>query len=663
MFVLLWLVPVKMAAQTDSSFVSRQIDSTVITAGIRTSPLSVREGARVDIEGLAKLPAILGTADPIRFVRLLPSVQTGSEVDAGIHIQGCDHGHNVVSLDGTPVFGTSHLLGMFSVFNPAHFRKMDFSTMAVDEGRLGGSLDLVPYREIPDKAVGGDFSIGLVAAQGGLRVKTGDRSMVGISLRQSFLNKLYGRYLTLSGYPFSYGFTDANLSWIWAPGPRDKVYADLFVSRDLAGYDATSIRLNARFEWRSGAAAIHWDRQFASGSSLRQQAYVSLSDLSIDLSSVMVDGSAGTYTRNYGYKATFSRGGLDIGTDVSRYDVLPGQVTLLSRETAADPAQGHRNQEATDVTVRSHWKSDPFLSHWTVSAGCNANGFFPRDGSAFWNLSPSVGLECNLFRGGTLDLRGGLAHQNLFLTGVTSLGFPVEFNLLPEGDIRPQKARWATLSYHLTFGRGTYAFSAEAYCRRLRNQLEFIGSILDYMRPGYDLGDMLMGTDGWNYGLNLILHRQSGKLTGWISYALGRSLREDKDGNRWPSDFERIHELNAVATYSGRKWDAGGSFTAASGTPFTAPVSAYLSASRLVCQYGERNGARLSPYIRLDLNFNWYFRRDEKGSHGINLSLYNALGRKNQIGWMFMYEGDAFAYRPISFGLEFMPGLGWFCKF
>lgn len=660
--ILLGLLPLKVSAQTDSSSVSRQLDSTVISAAVRTSPLSVRGDVRVDIGGLAQLPTVMGTADPLRFVRLLPSVQTGNELDAGIHIQGCDHGHNIVSLDGTPVYGANHLLGLFSVFNPAHFQRMEYGTMAADKGRLGGSLDLIPYREIPQEAVQGDFSLGLVAAQGGLRVRTGDRSMVAASLRRSFLNGLYGRYLTISGAPFSYGFTDANLSWVWLPGSRDKVYADLFFSHDLAAYEAGNLRLLSQFAWRSGAAAVHWDRQCASGFSLRQQVYASLAGFSIGLTSAMVDGGAESHTRNYGYKVSLARERLTLGADVSCYDVLPGQVSLASREEA-DPSQEGRNQEAADATVRIHWKSEPVLSRWTFSAGCEANGYYSPDRTFFEHLSPSAGLGLDLFRGGMLDLRCGLARQNLFLTGITSLGVPVEFNFLPERDLPPQSARWATLSYHLGFGKGVYAFSAEIYGRRLRNQLEFTGSVLDYIRPGYDVRNMLTGTDGWNYGLNLILHRQSGKLTGWISYALGRSLREDRDGHRWPSDFERIHELNAVATYSARRWDAGGTFTAASGTPYTAPVSSYLMASRLVSLYGERNGARLAPYVRLDLNFNWYFRRDGKMSHGVNISLYNALGRENQVGWMFMYEGAAFAYRPVSFGLAFMPGFGWFCKF
>ena len=122
--------------------------------------------------------------------------------------------------------------------------------------------------------------------------------------------------------------------------------------------------------------------------------------------------------------------------------------------------------------------------------------------------------------------------------------------------------------------------------------------------------------------------------------------------------------MNAVATWTERKWDAGGTFTVASGTPFTAPESFYLLDSKLICVYGPRNGKRLVPYIRLDLNFNWYFRKDKDFTHGINFSIYNALANDNELSYYFDYREDgSFAYVPFCFSLKLMPGIGWFCKF
>ena len=78
-----------------------------------------------------EMPHILGNADPLHYAQLLPGVQTNSEYDAGLHIQGCDNSHNYVSLGGAPVYNAAHLLGFFSIFNAGHFTEMSLQKSPV----------------------------------------------------------------------------------------------------------------------------------------------------------------------------------------------------------------------------------------------------------------------------------------------------------------------------------------------------------------------------------------------------------------------------------------------------------------------------------------------------------------------------------------------------
>ena len=102
-------------AQTDSLYLS--IDSTTFVSQRHSSLLKPSSDGvmTVNLEMLQNLPKILGNTDPMQFVRLLPGVQTNSECDAGVHIQGCDNAHNDISIGGVPIYGASHLLGIFSV--------------------------------------------------------------------------------------------------------------------------------------------------------------------------------------------------------------------------------------------------------------------------------------------------------------------------------------------------------------------------------------------------------------------------------------------------------------------------------------------------------------------------------------------------------------------
>ncbi len=649
----------KISAQTDSSLL-RTIDSTVVAARKRSSPISVKAETKVDIEGLAKLPGILGSSDPLRFIRLLPSVQTGSEIDAGIHIQGCDHSHNLISIDGTPIYGASHLLGIFSVFNPAHFGTMNYGTTAGTLGRLGGYVDMLPDRSIPSRSTKGDFSLGLVAAQGNLKLRTGDNSALSLSARRSFLNELYRPFLTVDEDPFLYGFGDVNLGWAWAPSAKDRIYADAFYSSDAADYTSIENHLGVKMGWSNASAALHWQHRSAE-TLLKQSIFITQYSARADISYSLESGFVPYHTRNAGYKTAVQWQDFDFGADILYYDVLAPSPVHESGSMTAGIAK--ETQQALESRIRAAWSRYLSLS-WKLKAELAGGWYLSPEKESFWQLDPSLAISYDMFRAGKLDLRAGSATQNIFLTGVSSMGFPIEFNFLAGKYGSPQRSLWASLAYNLYFRQEAWAFSAELYWRRLRNQVEYTGTLMDYLRADSSLADMLTTAEGWNYGINLILHKQAGKLTGWLSASLGRSLRQGEDGSIWPSNFERLIEVNAVATWTERKWDAGGTFIAASGTPFTAPQSFYLLDSRLICLYGPRNGARLAPYIRLDLNFNWYFRKDTTLTHGINFSIYNALARNNELSYRFYYREDgSFAYAPFSFALRLMPGIGWFCKF
>lgn len=54
----------------------------------------------------------LGEGDPIRWVQSLPGVTTGADGGSAFYVRGGNMGNNLISLDGVPVYGYSHLLGL-----------------------------------------------------------------------------------------------------------------------------------------------------------------------------------------------------------------------------------------------------------------------------------------------------------------------------------------------------------------------------------------------------------------------------------------------------------------------------------------------------------------------------------------------------------------------
>ncbi len=639
------------SAQTDSLL----LDSTVVSVRRNSSVLAAAAGkpAHVDMARLAGIPSILGNSDPLHFAQLLPSMQSSSELDAGIHIQGCDNQHNIVSLDGVPVYDASHLLGLFSVFNPSHFKSMTYSTVAAGVNRLGGSIDMQTDRNVAD-SFGGEASAGLISAQGTLRIPLSQKASVSVSGRRSFLDLLYGDSIKLDDAPLNYGFSDLNANAVWTPSDKDLIRAGFYYGADSMDAAMESYGIRTLSDWSNLAASLHWKH-----SGLEQSLYHSERTLDVLVDWKMRKVDTPSYIRTTGYKASWEPGRLRFDADLALHEALPQSPSISGSDVNYS---SETVQRASENRLSAAWKGSAGLrlDYTLLLAGTWYHT--PETGSRF-SLSPEASLSLNLFRSGRLDLRGGVRHQYLFQTGLSNLGFPVEF-WIPAGRYgSPQRSLWASLSYNLDIHGGDARFCAELYSRQLTGQVEYTGTLLDFLNGTYSLEDALILGDGHNFGLNLMLHKMTGRLTGWAAFSLGRSLRTF-NGETWPSSHERLAEFKLVASYRAGRWDLGGTFLAAGGTPFTEADEFYLLNGQIIPVFGGHNAKRLDPYIRLDLDARYTFRSRGRFVHGLDFCVYNATAHRQEIFRTLKFNhGGAFGYVPMYLGVTILPSVSYFVRF
>jgi hypothetical protein len=302
-----------------------------------------------------------------------------------------------------------------------------------------------------------------------------------------------------------------------------------------------------------------------------------------------------------------------------------------------------------------------------LDAGVRASLYAGKSMQTRYSADPSIALRWS-HRTWDLTLSASSRHQYIFQTGFSSMGLPTEFWMTTNDRQRPQSGQSLSLSYGQSLGRDVFRLSAEAYYRRLWRQVEYEGTVYDFLNTEYLLDNQLLEGSGRCYGVNLMIAKVKGRLTGWVSYNVGRALRRFNDvrlEGSYPANHERIHEMNAVMTLRlGRRWSVGATGIVASGTPFTAPEYFYLYSGNILSQYGEHNACRLGSYIRLDLSVNYQFRSRKMKEHGLNLSVYNALARENEIfyAWKVHHSGE-FHYRPVSFLAKVMPSVSYYFKF
>ena len=639
------------------------LDSTTVVSAKNTSTIRQTQDrmVAVDLAQIQSMPKILGNTDPLHFVRFLPGVQTNSENDSGIHIQGCDAAHNEMSVAGVPLFGVNHMLGLFSIFNPEHYSNMTFSHYS-SSNRLGGTVKM----ELPDtlrQEVEGSVSVGVMSSQGSLGLRIKDKSHLRISARQSYLNLLYGRWLKLSDNQVRYGFGDYNLTYIWDSGKGDRVTIDGYLGMDKAGVDEDAYDLGVSLNWGNYMGAVHWSHKGDAVShthSLYSSGY--LSDALVTQTDASVHMPS--FINAAGYKGDLLWKSLRGRWDVVYYHAMPQypQVSGLFNSTVAQK----EIQDALEVSLAADYDYG-FLPSWNLRAGLKGTMLVSPESELGGGLTPDLTLSYNAYHLGKLALNYNWRQQYIFQTGLSNVGFPIEFWFVAGKHNRPQYSQNMSLSYDLRFFRDMFALSCDIYYKMLYNQVEYKGDLFDLFLSEYSLDESLLRGRGWNYGLNFMLHKQSGKVTGWISYTLGRSLRKFDNPEYpgiYPSNHERIHELNAVASYKCRAWDFAGTFVYASGLPFTAPGSYYISSGKIIANYGEHNACRMRPYIRLDLSATYVIRKSEQQENGVNLSIYNMLARKNDVMYrLHVTKDNKFGFVPMSFNLILMPSISYYHKF
>ena len=83
----------------------------------------------------------MGESDYIKYIQTLPGVSSGADGSNSIYVRGGNLGGNVVTLDGVPVYGTSHLLGFTTALSNDVVERTEFQVggFSSDVGNLTAS--------------------------------------------------------------------------------------------------------------------------------------------------------------------------------------------------------------------------------------------------------------------------------------------------------------------------------------------------------------------------------------------------------------------------------------------------------------------------------------------------------------------------------------------
>lgn len=253
-----------------------------------------------------------------------------------------------------------------------------------------------------------------------------------------------------------------------------------------------------------------------------------------------------------------------------------------------------------------------------------------------------------------LALKAGFNTMTQYIHKVSNstIMSPTDIWKLSDINIKPQHGWQVTTGVYYETEDKDYEFSAEVYYKQMKDYLSYRNSAVLLMNENLERD--VISTNGKAYGVELQVKKPFGKLNGWLNYTFSRTfLRQNEghvispvnNGDWFPSEYDRPHEVKAVLTYKfTERYSFSGNFNYATGRPTTIPAGKYYN-NRLgvyMPYYTERNGYRIPDYMRCDLAFN--IEPTHKLTSFLHTSfsigIYNAFARKNAYDIYYVSEGE-----------------------
>ena len=649
---------------------------------------------KMDSKTIRKVPALLGEIDIVKVLFLLPGVQSTSEGSTGFSVRGGSSDQNLIILDEATIFNASHLLGFFSVFNNDAVKDVTLykgDIPAAYGGRLSSLLE-VRMKDGNTKKFGATGSIGTVSSKLTLEGPIlKDRTSYLVSGRRTYADLFLPLAKDQNVRDSKLFFYDFNLKLSHVINENNRLYLSGYAGKDTFKNEFASLI------YGNQTASLRWNHLFSKKLFFNYSLIFSNynyglgtpegASTSFEWKSNMREYStrfdfthylSNKHTLRYGatamYHIFFPGSAKGQGSESAFTEfVLPAEYALEYSLYAAD-----EYKITEKFTVKYGLRLGIFQN---VGPGTYYNfdaNYKPVDSTVYKkgdifntyaNLEPRLAFTYLL--NSISSIKGSYSHtaQYITLAQNSTAGTPLDIWFPATPNVKPQLCDQVALGYFRNFSKNTYEASGEIYYKDLRNVIDFRNHAKLLLNQ-YIEGELRIGT-GYSYGIETMIRKNEGKLTGWISYTYSRAFREIPEidsGKIYRAPYDKPHTLSVVANYDiTKRINASFTWVYATGLPITLPTGRAVVGNVILPIYSDRNAYRMDDYHRLDFSVTLKGKdKPDKKWHGEwNLSIYNVYNRHNT--WAINFTPDAndpnVTYAEKTYLFAIIPALTYNFKF
>ena len=632
------------------------IEASQNEAALERSEMSL---VSIPIQQIKQIPTLMGEKDVFKALQLMPGVQRNNEINAGLYVRGGGADQNLLILDDAPLYNAFHLFGFLSLFNGDALKSVEL-TKGGFPARFGGRLSSVVEMQMKDgnkNKFTGEGGVGLISSrltiEGPLKK---DKVSLIVSGRRTYLDVFLAPFMPKSERSRIY-FYDTNAKLNWEISKRHKLYLSGYFGRDVFRFNQSDLNQEG-FNWGNTTSTLRWNYQISPKVFSNTSLIFSNYDFEVFSTeqggSGIIDLRYTSRIRDFSFKydldyypAAWYQ--IKTGALVTHHRFKPNAIVIEdTRVDSLDIQERIIDEPEWGVYIENILRPSPSLR---LNLGLRWSKFGSGDGQ-YTNFEPRALLSYRFAQNTAFKASYALMNQYVHLLSNSGIGLPTDLWVPATDSIPPQRSWQLAVGIHQNLSKANFFLSVEAYYKKMSQIIGYKeGASFLILEVGPDpqeveqvqWEELVTQGEGWAYGLEFLLQRKKGRLSGWIAYTLSwinHRLDGVNNESKFPARYDRRHDVSIVGIY---RWKPNitlsVNWTYATGNAITLPLAKYEANSHQFSQFaftggatasdfGERNGFRAPSSHRLDLSIQFH-KKKKWGERTWEISVYNAYMRAN----------------------------------
>lgn len=635
--------------------------------------------------------SVFGENDPVNELKMLPGITSGIEGQTGMIIRGGSPDQNLIMIDGMPIYESSHIANLSSIFVNEAIRSIDFMKSGMP-ARYGGRLSSIINIQLKEGNKSKNENSIILGPQGGTFFAEGpikkEKLSYSIGLRNSWINTFITPFKSKISL-----FDDINIQYrdiisklTYKINEDQKFTASFYSGRDKLLllkknqlYETFTVTEKNQFEGKNTLLSLNYDHIISSKFKFNVQAgfidYNVFSRGTYDY--ILKDEDTITSHLDIINRTKISDKQINLNTDYYIKDNMklragigyihhsynPAVKQSISEtdilETINEPDSAYT---ANEINSYIEFKFDFIKNVKLISGFYNASYFL--DDYKKNSFQPRLQLLWNPGNKFSAHFVYSKTTQFVHLLASNGLGLPNELWVPSTSSLPAEQLQH--INFSVKYKPSKYSnIQLSVYQKTFENLIEYNEPVDLFFNiiGDNDKKPILNSQRDWNRKIDIGTGISNGiecsfniykeKYQTWVSYHYGRAYRtfqNQNKGQRFPSRYDHPHNINLGFNYSiNKKWTIGSQWIYTSGHPFTSADIIISTPFEIeIIQPSGKNNYRNPAFHTLNISAEYSFKINDIQTK-FNFGVYNVYNRLNPF---YIYAiknlNDGIDYKKVS---------------